>query len=189
MKTKTKIINLIGAPCTGKSTAAASIFADLKKSGINVEYSFEAAKLLSYMNAKEYIENQIYVFSQQFTSQWALIDKVDYVITDSPLILSSIYYSYYYEKTKQNLFDKEYKNLAIDFYDKTFQSFNNMNFYIMPNEEMYQETGRHHDINDVVFIDNLIKNKLNSLGEDYFTTDPYNVHDLVIKQIKRSIQE
>lgn len=189
MKTKTKIINLIGAPSTGKSTAAASIFSDLKKLGFSIEYSFEVAKQLSYMNAKEYIENQIYVFSQQFTSQWSLIDKVEYVVTDSPLLLSSIYYEYYFNKTKQNLFDNQYKELAIEFYDNTFMSFNNINFYIEVDKSIYNSEGRHHDKNDVDYIDELIRIKLYNKQIEHYKTNTYDVSSDVIKYIKGSLQE
>ena len=42
--TKTLIINLIGGPCSGKSTIASGLFYNLKKLGYNCELALEFAK-------------------------------------------------------------------------------------------------------------------------------------------------
>ena len=104
MKTKTKIINFFGGPGVGKSTTATGLFSWMKQQGYSVEYVSEFAKELSWEGSTSQLENQAHVFAEQFRRQWRLIDQVDYVITDSPLLLSSVYFDYYFERSKQRLF-------------------------------------------------------------------------------------
>ena len=59
---KTLVVNLFGAPGSGKSTAAAYIFALLKMAGINAELVTEFAKDKVWEEAKAAFENQQYLF-------------------------------------------------------------------------------------------------------------------------------
>ncbi len=85
------VINFAGAPCAGKSTAAASLYAEMKKRYMNVELVTEFAKDMQWAQTKHLLNDQIYVFAQQNHRLWRLNDQVDYVITDAPLFLSCIY--------------------------------------------------------------------------------------------------
>ena len=83
-----KIINLIGEPSAGKSTIAAELFAKMKKAGYNVELVTEYAKDMVWENRNEMFSHQDYIFAKQNRRLARLNGKVDYVITDAPLILS-----------------------------------------------------------------------------------------------------
>ena len=184
MKTKTKIINLFGGPGVGKSTTATGVFSKLKQSGVVCEYVSEYAKDLSWSKSFSLLENQVHVFGEQFTRQWNLIDQVDYVITDSPLLLSSMYYEYYLERSKQKLFSKEYQQLAIDFYDKTFLEFNNINFFIRRKKD-YVPIGRNQTEDEAKDIDLAIYNKLTKLNVEYIETDSLNSIEDVLTVIRK----
>src|SRR5574344_627446 len=90
------VINLFGGPCSGKSTLAASIFAEMKAQGKSVELAFEFAKDLVYDKQIDLLQSkQCYVFAHQQLRIDRLINSgVDYIITDSPLLLSVIYNHY-----------------------------------------------------------------------------------------------
>jgi len=184
MKTKTKIINLFGGPGVGKSTTATGVFSKLKQSGVVCEYVSEYAKDLSWSKSFSLLENQVHVFGEQFTRQWNLIDQVDYVITDSPLLLSSMYYEYYLEKSKQKLFSKDYQAMAINFYDSTFLEFNNINFFIRRNKN-YVPIGRNQTEDEAKDIDLAIYNKLTNLNIDYIETDSLNSIEDVLTVIRK----
>lgn len=88
---KTKVINFFGQPGAGKSTLAADTFATLKRRGINCELVNEYAKAVTWRKAQPILTDQLYVFAKQYNYQHRLIGQVDYIITDSPLILSLFY--------------------------------------------------------------------------------------------------
>ena len=88
-----KVINLFAPSGSGKSTGAAYIFSMLKMNGISCELIQEFAKDKVWENNTEIFkpENQVYIFGKQFYRMSRLKDKVDYIITDSPLLLSNVY--------------------------------------------------------------------------------------------------
>lgn len=124
------VINLFGQPGAGKSTGAAYIFSQLKLRGINAELVTEFAKDKVYEETKEVFNNQIYIFGKQYFRMSRIANKVDVIITDSPLLLSSFY-------TSGESYDKELNNLVL----KVFNSFNNFNFFIK-RTKTYNPSGR-----------------------------------------------
>ena len=93
----TVIINLIAGPGAGKTTCAWEIAEKLKKQGYIAEYVSEIAK--------EYVwEERFDLLDGSLVHQKALLDmqkhridrligKVDFVVTDAPLVLNSLYLS------------------------------------------------------------------------------------------------
>lgn len=86
------VVNLFGGPGTGKSTTAAGVFAALKYREINAEMAREYAKDLVWSNSASNLNNQIHVFGEQHHRIWTLLEQVDVIVTDSPLLLSMLYY-------------------------------------------------------------------------------------------------
>ena len=60
-----KIINLIGAPGSGKSTTAAGIFYNLKMKGIKCELLTEYAKDRVWEENFMALNDQLYIFAKQ----------------------------------------------------------------------------------------------------------------------------
>ena len=86
------VINLWGAPGSGKSTTAAGLFFLMKINKFKVELVTEYAKDLVWDRRDSMFGNQLSIFSEQNWRLHRLRDHgVDYVITDSPLFLPVFY--------------------------------------------------------------------------------------------------
>lgn len=85
------VVNLYGAPGAGKSTGAAYVFSQLKMRGVNAELVTEFAKDKVWEESKAAFQNQAYIFGKQYFRISRLQDKVDVVVTDSPILLSCFY--------------------------------------------------------------------------------------------------
>ena len=85
------VVNLYGGPCSGKSTLMAGLFYKLKSLGKNVEMSTEFVKDSVYDGNPYPFQDQIYVFANMLKHLRQYDGKVDYVITDAPLLMNSIY--------------------------------------------------------------------------------------------------
>ena len=136
MKRQTTIINLIGAPCAGKSTLAAGLFALMKKRYISVELVTEYAKDLIYDGIQSHDMDPYVVFAEQHRRIKRLEGKVDYVITDSPLFLSAFYASL--SDTIPSSFERLVMDVACEFNNKVFMVLRN---------HPYDQTGRTQDEN------------------------------------------
>ena len=113
------VVNLFAPPGAGKSTGAAYIFAKLKMAGINAELITEFAKDKVWEENKEAIKNQVYMFGKQYFRMSRCRDKVDVLVTDSPLLLSILY------NTDETL-GEEFNDVVCN----VFKSFNNLNYWL-----------------------------------------------------------
>lgn len=87
----TKVINLFGGSGVGKSTVAALLFAHMKMKGLHVELVREYVKLWAWGGRKVRKEDQIYLLGKQSAYESMLYGKVDYIVTDSPVLLAGVY--------------------------------------------------------------------------------------------------
>lgn len=89
----TLVVNLYGGPGTGKSTTAALVFGRLKEVGVNAELVHEFAKDLTWEERHGALAYQPYIIGEQMWRIHKLLGKVDVIVTDSPVLLSSHVYA------------------------------------------------------------------------------------------------
>lgn len=92
---KTTIINLYGGPGTGKSTSAAYFYYLLKAQGEHVELVREYVKDWAWEGRKITTYDQIYFLGKQVRRESMLYGKVDWIVTDSPVMMN-LYYAQRY---------------------------------------------------------------------------------------------
>jgi hypothetical protein len=151
------VINLFAGPGVGKSTTAARIFAELKLRGVNCEMALEFAKDKVWEESFKTMDDQIYIFGKQFHKIWRLKDKVDVIITDSPLPISIVY-------DKEN--SAAFHTLIMEQFDK----FENYNFLLERGAE-YQTEGRVQTEEEAKEVDKVVKNVLDDY-KIFYTTLP-----------------
>lgn len=175
-KKRCLVVNLIGGPGCGKSTTTAGLFYELKKKGYNCEMSLEFAKEKVYEESFRTMNDQIYIFGKQFHKLWRLKDKVDIIITDSPLVISL-----YYNKEESKHFD----NFVVEQYNK----FNNLLYFIDRGDIEFQESGRLHNKKQSIEIDNRLKTILTEKGVEFKTVNTCDALDSILKDIEKTLKE
>ena len=159
----TTYINLFGGPGVGKSTLAAELFARFKKQGKSVELVTEFAKDLVWENRQSTLEIQPYVSMKQFRNLARLKNKVDYVITDSPLIKDSIYARKYAKELPQ-----AYHELLFFLHNNLGDSIN----ILLLREYVYDSEGRYQTEEQAIAIDKELKFLLELHEIDYYECSP-----------------
>ena len=136
---RTKIINLVGSPSSGKSLIAALLFAELKMMHKRAEYVQEYAKTLVWQNRLDELANQYNVTTEQYKMIKSVNGKVEYICLDSPLLLG-IYYNRYHPDNVSNV-EKTEKMIL-----EKMKEFDNIYIFIERNKEFpYEIEGRIHN--------------------------------------------
>jgi hypothetical protein len=159
---KPVVVNLIGGPGTGKSVLAADIFSVMKKAGTRVELAAEWIKAPVYEGRLSVIEDQLYVLAKQHRNISRVVDQVDYIVCDSPLLLCPIYAKPgYYPLFKELTFD-------------VWGQYRNLTFYVeRPENWEYHTEGRYQSaIDEAKAVDAKILDFLNGNGVPYRTVNP-----------------
>lgn len=130
MEGKTIVINLFGGPGSGKSTGAAYIFSRLKMAGVNCELITEYAKDCTWEKRTMALDCQEYILGKQSYRMWRCADKVDVIITDSPLP-TGLFYNH--DPALDESFSKVVMNL--------FNKYDNHNYCLIRTKE-YNPIGR-----------------------------------------------
>lgn len=170
------IINMLGAPGIGKSTLAYKLAGEMKAAGYSVEYVDEFAKHKVYEDNKKALDCQPFIFGQQLYKLEIVNGTVDYIITDSPILLSIIY-------------NKNHGGSFNNFVFQTFMSFDSMNFFLTGKPPTYQDSGRVHSEEESSVIQYNIKELMDTNGVEYLEIDQFNIQpvDLIslIEKIKQ----
>ena len=173
---QTLIINLIGGPCSGKSTISAELFARLKKMGIHCELVSEYIKERIYEENKTMPKNQIAIFGMEHYNIWNKIGKVDVIIHDGSFINNLIY---------GETHSKEFDNLIISEY----KSFNNLDFFIKRGNIEFENYGRIHDLKQSIELDEIIKDKYKQYNLSFIEVEARDAVDKIIPILLKQINK
>lgn len=168
------LINLYGAPGSGKSTTRADVFRLLKQSGVNCEEIAEKAKELTWEKSFNVLKSQAYLFGKQLKWTEILDGQVDVAITDSPLLLSEYYgrkYSDYPESFYQGIRDISAKYHTISFF--------------INRSKPYNPKGRSQTEEEANEVATEMKQMLNDLGVEFTEVDSESA-EMIVEMIRKS---
>lgn len=153
---KVRRICLYGGPGAGKSTAAAWLFASLKKKHLNIELVQEYVKTWSYENRPPTSFDQVYLLAKQMRKEDIVLrNNVDLIVTDSPLFLSTCYAKRYNAPCWRPL-----RDLSLEF-DSTYRP---LNIMLKRKEESYSRDGRWQTLDEAIAMDVFIAKALKDCG-------------------------
>ena len=163
-----KIINLFSGPGGAKSSTAAGLTYRLKKMHITCDNPYEFPKLLAWDNNQSAIQDQLYVLANQHRGIVKSYGKVDYIILDSPILLSLTYRSYYKATDyPASLYDDTFDKMVLSVFNK----YDNVNIFLKRTEGVHNNKERYHNLEESIELDDVIKKSLDANNIPYHTVE------------------
>lgn len=177
----TKIINLFCGPGGGKSSIASGLLYELKKKHITCDAPYEFPKLLAWDENYSAIKDQLYVIANQHRGIVKSWGKVDYIIMDSPILLSLTYRLFYDNlEYPSYLYGESFDKMILNIHS----NYDNINIFLERNIGIHNEKERFHNLEKSIELDHVIKKTLN-LNNITYNSIKVNEHsvDNILKLI------
>lgn len=180
----TVIVELYGGPGCGKSTIAAETFTMLKRFDINAELVVEYAKEWAWLETPIRDFDQLHFFGEQLKREARLFDKVDIVITDSPVLLCGFYMRKYGLEAMH-----EYTDMMMHTYYRMARLHDHQHIPILLNRtKQYNPKGRYeseevakqYDQEIKVYVESMLNIKLKSLQTAHDVLRVLIAHDALM---------
>ena len=98
-----KLISIMGAPASGKSTLASSVHTELKKNGKNSIFISEVATdYIAEYGIPNIPVDQLVIFYKQLNKERMFIGSKDYIVCDSSSLLNYFYFRKLFSKDLSN---------------------------------------------------------------------------------------
>ena len=171
----TIVINAFAGPGAGKTTSCLEVAEKLKKQGFVTEYVQEYAKELVYDNnlimLDGYYEHQFDILKEQVKRINRLYGKVDFILTDSPVLLNNTYLN---EDKGTNDYVTYCENVK-----KIYTLYDNFNYFVERDKSAFEEEGRIHNLEQSIVIDDELKNTLHNNQIDFATYTHSTIDNIV----------
>lgn len=178
---KTIVVNLLGAAGSGKSTIAGEVFVKLKKLGIPSENIQEYAKSVVYEENYKRLNDQLFIYANQYHSMLIAKDSARVLVLDSPLLLSLFYNQNF---AKNAVPEELFKELVMDGYSK----FDNMNYFINRKHE-YKQEGRYQTEEEAKKQEAQMREMLFNMNIDIKELDSSQpCADIIVKEVQERIK-
>lgn len=156
----TILINMLGCPSSGKTSLSAELFAQLKAMDLNVEYTSEYVKGWAWEGKKVGPFDQFYIFGKETHNQSRLFNKVDFIISDSPVMLTAFYHYFYNGNEALN-------NVCHNFYELVEEAGVRVVNFFLPRKKKYIAKGRYQTQKEADALAFQLKEWLNKEGYEY----------------------
>ena len=171
----TIVINAFAGPGAEKTTSCLEVAEKLKKQGFVTEYVQEYAKELVYDNnlimLDGHYEHQFDILKEQVKRINRLYGKVDFILTDSPVLLNNTYLN---EDKGTNDYVAYCENVK-----KIYTLYDNFNYFVERDKSAFEEEGRIHNLEQSIVIDDELKNTLHNNQIDFATYTHSTIDNIV----------
>ncbi|TXH49300.1 MAG: hypothetical protein E6Q97_23005 [Desulfurellales bacterium] len=156
---QTLIVELYAGPSSGKSTYAAVLYAQLKEAQISVELAREYVKRWAWEGRAIGSFDEYYVLGKQIHEESSLLGKVAVVVTDRPVLLSTIYASLYAPaRIAQGI-----RQAVFSYYDAVAEAGHRRIAVRMKRRRDYDPCGRFEDANQAAVVDGVVDTELGEM--------------------------
>ena len=157
---KGKLIMIIGAPASGKSTLASEVHTELKKRNKNSIFVSEVATdYIAEWGIPNTPIDQIVIFYKQLNKEKMFIDSKEFIVCDSSSILNYFYFRKLFPEKLANKDIATINHLQKEIL-KHINDIDNI-FYVPPMRDIDTNDGiRYHNDDDIAILDRWIKSYL-----------------------------
>ena len=157
----TTVVNMLGGSGIGKSTTAAGLYYKMKLTGMNVELVREYVKILAWQGTEIGQFDQVNIFGEQCKLEHTLYGKVDFIVTDSPILLAPIYEVFYHG-------DSIMEEAAIKFLNKAeLNNVKHVNILLGRNKP-YDTKGRYQSEDEALLVDKMTRDFLTKYNMPFY---------------------
>lgn len=182
MSKRTVIINLFGGPGSGKSTISSGLFYTFKSKGLTCDNPYEFPKQVAWEDNNSQITDQLYILANQHRGIVRSYGKVNYIILDSPILLSLAYKNGYTGEYPAKFYNDSFDSMVLEL----FNSYDNVNIFLERPEKEFQQEGRFQSEGESEKYDKIIKQILDDNEIPYHTV---KVGDKTLNKIIEIIRE
>jgi nicotinamide riboside kinase len=182
MRLKTTVC-LYGGPGCGKSTTCAGLFYKLKLLGYNSEMIREYIKNWVWEGRPIIDGDQTYFFAKQSREERVLVkNNLDFIVTDSPLILTH-FYGMKYDKMEQQ--SNASLNMLKNHHEFIKTHGYKVEHYVLQRAKQYNPAGRFQTHEEAIQFDTEIMAMMDSFGIKYKVIEGNeNAVDAIIEDLR-----
>ena len=175
---KSKMITIVGAPSSGKSTLATDLHTDLKKLGRNsIFISEEASNFVAEYGVPSTPIDQMTIFYKQGNKENMFIGSKEFIVCDSSGLLNYFYFRKLFKNPLSNKDIAVINHLQKEIL-KTINKWDYM-FYIPPILDNIDDGIRFQNKEEIIKLDICIKSYLNTENIDYIDLSNVELEDRV----------
>lgn len=156
----TIVVEFYGGPSSGKSEAMARLFSLLKQRHIAVEMAPEYAKKWAYEGRQIDGLDEFYILGKQIGAEAALLGKVAVVVTDRPILMSSVYAGLYGGVRV----GEGVKAAVLAYMGETLDRGHHRIAVLVPRRHAYDHSGRFENLDQAVVVDEVAKQHVGRLS-------------------------
>lgn len=182
-----KIICLYGGPGIGKSTTMAGIFFKLKCAGMSGEMNPEYVKNWVWEERPIKPGDQTYFFSKQSRRERsAMENNLDFIVTDSPLILTNFYGLKYdiFEKLSNTSY-----NMLLNHHEVCKYYGYKVDHYLLTRKKIYDKKGRYQTEDEAIKFDEEIEKMLEDKNIKFEKVESNNSEEAVEYIVKKYLNK